>query len=304
MNIKDKRKIDRKIFSKIFCKKDEGFTIIGVLILIGLVTFVSSLVLNMDSKTRKVEAKLSSKKSTEQFQKALEMAIVRTFKASITPTSCQNPAHMFANKKVTRFSSMHFSNSIPKINLSSNYKTTGMFSDYEAGRSRCRSPSYPTNINQGGRFYFCLRIATNDPSAQFNDLVNAQGLYAEVLAEMKHSHEGTLVTCKDYGEHQDNHVELVLYYSLYWANKIGSDLHYSRLNSTVRPLYSMTKVDEWETPDNADDPHKVIYPTNDPVKPKPRCAIGTHGKGRGYLLHLLFLTPIFTIFFCTRKRVA
>jgi type II secretory pathway pseudopilin PulG len=206
-------------------KGEEGFSLILVLVVMGLVLLNVLIFSQSRVNSSKTVKTLQAKSSYRDLSQALIYDLVEKLRPNITAAApCINLGSIRAN--INNFSVVN--------KASPSYiQTTQIPVDslapalHQSAAQRCLRPRVPANGNQANQhqFYFCARLG-RDTSAPLDSILNAELAFAELAISMIDLQTQVGISCTDYRNRlsnpDDGSAGLAVTAILYW--------HHRRLN--------------------------------------------------------------------------
>ncbi|RYZ53980.1 MAG: hypothetical protein EOP07_16840 [Proteobacteria bacterium] len=204
-------------------KSEAGFSLVAVLIIMGVVLFSILLISQAKFRAQGTQKALKVKQSYADVNQALINGIVESFHTKMI-AAC--PDFSIVNGNLDGRAAYNYSNSI-QVNSDAGNTAPQVHID---AANRCKAPKKP-GATAGNRFYFCIELG-KDPTAPNDSILNAKKAFAEVAVELIDLQTQQPITCTDYytrrqdkradGSPRDGSAGMAVTMALYWENQVGN----------------------------------------------------------------------------------
>ncbi|MES2744331.1 MAG: type II secretion system protein [Bdellovibrionota bacterium] len=211
---------------------EAGFSLIAVLIVMGVVLFSMLLISQAKFRAQGTQKAIKVKQSYADINQALINNVVDVFHNNMSST-CNSLVGSKLNtpKPLDGAVTYVFEKEVKVSGLAGT--TTPPPSPHTQAQTRCKTPVSPANGNSTNRFYFCVELKT-DPAAPKDSILSANTAFAEFAIELIDLQTQLPITCSDYetrskdkdavtGTLRDGSAGMAVTMALYWANKSGGD---------------------------------------------------------------------------------
>jgi type II secretory pathway pseudopilin PulG len=204
-------------------KSEAGFSLVAVLIIMGVVMFSILLISQAKFRAQGTQKALKVKQSYADVNQALINGIVESFHTKMV-AAC--PALNIVDGNLDGRADYKFSTAVLPAPPIGPYEPPAV---HVEASERCKSPKIPSG--GGNRFYFCVKLA-KDASAPNDSILGAKNAFAEVAVELIDLQTQQPITCSDYfTRRQDRRADgvtprdgsagMAVTMALYWANEVG-----------------------------------------------------------------------------------
>lgn len=209
-------------------KSQEGFSLVGVLIIMGVVLVSMLLISQARFKQKSVQKAIQVKGSYSDVNQALINAVVDQFHKGLLTVpvaggfTCPT-ADIITTGGLLNGKNAYAVKTPPVINGNAPLVHTQAI-------TRCSNAVTPSG--NGNRYYFCLQISP-DTSADKDSILNAEKAFAEFAIELIDLQTNLAISCQEYSKrandmgpppsltHVDGSAGMAVTMALYWENKSG-----------------------------------------------------------------------------------
>lgn len=204
-------------------KSEAGFSLVAVLIIMGVVLFSILLISQAKFRAQGTQKALKVKQSYADVNQALINGVVESFHSKMV-AAC--PDLSIVNGNLDGRAEYKFVSNISGIKESGDNKAPQVHID---AANRCKAPKKPS-ATSGNRFYFCVELG-KDSTAPNDSILNARKAFAEIAVELIDLQTQQPITCTDYfdrrqdkradGTPRDGSAGMAVTMALYWENQVG-----------------------------------------------------------------------------------
>ncbi len=211
---------------------EQGFSLISVLIIMGIVLMAILIIANSRVNHQTTQKAIKLKQSYADINQALVNDIVNLVHTNISATApCLSVSTIAVNinaGKVVNAStpSYIFTKALP-VNVSTWPKA------HVDAAARCVTPRIPSNGNSDAdnRIYFCIRLG-QDATAPKDSIMNSSLAFAEVAVEMIDLQTQQAISCDNYSKKKidpkDGSAGMAVTMALYWQAQTGNRTNFSQ----------------------------------------------------------------------------
>lgn len=225
-----------------------GFSLIGVLVVMGVLLSTVLLVTQTKVRTQRAQKALKVKRSYADINQDLLSSVTEIFHKNLS-RNCDGllQAHMSRWQELDGAVRFRFANSVKVATPSDQSKMAMVPQLHLEAQARCRSARSP---NGGNRFYFCVEMH-GDKTAPTDSILNAEAAFAEFAVELVDLQTQTPISCAEYESRRDDKdsltkesrnetAGLAVTMILYWANRIGAGP--DNFTYSQKPLYYLINL--------------------------------------------------------------
>lgn len=206
-----------------------GFTLLGAMILLGIIGIIVFAFARSYSTEMKVQNLVRAKRGAQDARQLIDSELIRVFRSN----PCFDPATAFSSVAVASLGSLNYSTAVlAGVNLSG-VQPAPMAPRLTAAQRRCtmpRPPNSATGIAANAHRYFCLELTPGGASSLPGSLFSRAGGFAEVYVESRDFHTGQAVDCASVNGGNQG---AAIVYTLYWPAVTADGLVWQALNGSL-----------------------------------------------------------------------